>query len=61
MADDVIRDVPKRSIGYLPDELRIVFVACVVDGMTPGQFAEVSALTPETVEARPGDCQSALG
>jgi sigma-70-like protein len=36
----------------LPDELRTVFVACVVDGMTPEQFAELSALTSETVEAR---------
>ena len=35
MADGVIRNVLKRSIDELPDELRIVFVACVVDGMTP--------------------------
>jgi DNA-directed RNA polymerase specialized sigma24 family protein len=26
-----------------------VFVACVVDGMTPEQFAELFALTSETV------------
>jgi hypothetical protein len=25
----------------LPDELRIVFVACVVDGITLGEFAEL--------------------
>ena len=42
----------ERSIDELPDELRIVFVACVVDGMTPGQFAELFAPTSETVEAR---------
>jgi RNA polymerase sigma-70 factor (ECF subfamily) len=52
MADGAIRDILERSIGELPDELRTVFVACVVDGMTPGQFAELSALTLETVEAR---------
>jgi Sigma-70, region 4 len=52
MADGVIRDILDRSINELPDELRIVFVACVVDGMTPGQFAELSTLTLETVEAR---------
>jgi DNA-directed RNA polymerase specialized sigma24 family protein len=45
MADGVIREVLERSIDELPDELRIVFVACVVDGMTPGQFAELFALT----------------
>jgi hypothetical protein len=27
-------------------------VACVVDGMTPGQFAELSALTSERVSPR---------
>ena len=52
MTDAVIRDVLERSIDELPDELRIVFVACVVEGMTPEQFAELSALTSETVEAR---------
>lgn len=46
MADGVIRGVLERWIDELPDELRIVFVACVVDGMTPGQFAELLALTP---------------
>jgi hypothetical protein len=35
----------------LPDELRSVFVACVVDGM-PEQFAGLFAFTSETVEAR---------
>jgi DNA-directed RNA polymerase specialized sigma24 family protein len=39
MADGAIRDILERSIGELPEELRTVFVACVVDGMTPGQFA----------------------
>jgi hypothetical protein len=34
-------------VDELPNELRIVFVACVVDGMTPGQFAELFALTSE--------------
>jgi hypothetical protein len=52
MPDGAIRDILERSIDELPDELRTVFVACVVDGMTPGQFAELSALTSETVEAR---------
>jgi RNA polymerase sigma-70 factor (ECF subfamily) len=52
MIEAVIRDVLERSIEELPDELRIVFVACVVEGMTPEQFAELSALTSETVEAR---------
>ena len=52
MADGAIRDILERSIDELPDELRTVFVACVVDGMTPEQFAELSALTSETVEAR---------
>jgi hypothetical protein len=28
-----------------------VFVACVVHGMTPGQFGELSALASETVKA----------
>ncbi len=49
MADAVIRDVLERSIDELPDEL--VFVACVVDGMTPEQCAELLALTSETVDA----------
>lgn len=48
----VIRDILERSIDELPDELRSVFVACVVDGMTPEQFAGLLALTSETVEAR---------
>jgi hypothetical protein len=52
MADGVIRDILERSIDELPDELRSVFAACVVDGMTPEQFAELFALTSETVEAR---------
>jgi hypothetical protein len=51
MGDAVIRDVLERSIDELPDELRIVFVACVVDGNTPEQCAELFALTSETVEA----------
>jgi DNA-directed RNA polymerase specialized sigma24 family protein len=49
MADGAIRDVLEQSIDELPDDLRIVLVACVVDGMTPGQFAELSALTSERV------------
>jgi DNA-directed RNA polymerase specialized sigma24 family protein len=52
MADGAIRDILERSIDELPDELRTLFVACVVDGMTPEQFAELSALTSETVNAR---------
>jgi sigma-70-like protein len=60
MADGAIRDILERSIGELPDELRTVFVACVVDGMTPGQFAELSALTLETVEARLHKARSLL-
>ena len=40
MADGAIRDILERSIDELPDELRTVFVAGVVDGMTPEQFAE---------------------
>ena len=60
MADGVIRDILKRSIDELTDELRIVFVACVVDGMTPEQFAELFALTSETVEARLHNARSLL-
>ncbi|MDX8494812.1 hypothetical protein RFN29_24940 [Mesorhizobium sp. VK22B] len=45
MADGVTRDILERSIDELPDELRSVYVACVVDGMTPKQFAELFALT----------------
>lgn len=60
MADGVIRDVMERSIDELPDELRIVFVACIVDGMTPEQFAELFALTSETVEARLHNARSLL-
>ena len=52
MAGGAIRDILERSIDELPDELRTVFVACVVDGITPEQFAELSALTSETVNAR---------
>jgi len=52
MADGAIRDVLERSIDELPDDLRIVLVACVVDGMTPGQFAELSALTSERISPR---------
>jgi RNA polymerase sigma-70 factor (ECF subfamily) len=48
----VIRDVLERSIDELPDEVRIVFVACVVDGLTPEQCAELFALTSETAQAR---------
>jgi hypothetical protein len=48
MADGVIRDVLERSIDELPDELRILFVASIVDGMTPDQLF---APTSETVEA----------
>jgi DNA-directed RNA polymerase specialized sigma24 family protein len=52
MADGSIQDVLERSIDELPDELRFALVACVVDGITPGQFAELSALTSERVETR---------
>jgi DNA-directed RNA polymerase specialized sigma24 family protein len=37
-----------------------VFVACVVDGMTPEQTAELFALTSETVEARLNNARSLL-
>jgi DNA-directed RNA polymerase specialized sigma24 family protein len=40
-----IRDILERSLDELPDELRAVFVACVVDGITPEQCAELFALT----------------
>jgi DNA-directed RNA polymerase specialized sigma24 family protein len=60
MADGMIRGILERPIDELPNELRIVFVACVVDGMTPEQFAELFALTSETVEAHPHDAQSSL-
>ena len=59
--DGVIRDVLERSIDELPDELRIVFVACVVDGITPEQFAELSALTSERVETCLHNARSLLG
>jgi DNA-directed RNA polymerase specialized sigma24 family protein len=61
MADDAIRDVLERSIVELPDELRTVFVACDVDGMTPEHCAELFALTLETVEARLHNARSLLG
>ncbi len=35
MADGAIRNIMERSIDELPDELRTVFVAGVVNGMTP--------------------------
>lgn len=41
MADGMIRDVLARSIDKLPDELRTVFVACVVGGLTPEQCGEL--------------------
>jgi len=47
-------------IDELPDELRTVFVACIVDSMTPGQFAELFALTSETAEARLHDARRLL-
>ena len=50
MADGVIRDILERSIDELPDELRIVFVVCVVDGKTPEQFAELLA---QVVDLKP--------
>jgi DNA-directed RNA polymerase specialized sigma24 family protein len=40
MADRTIRDIMEQSIEELPDELRTAFVACVVGGMMPEQFAE---------------------
>ena len=61
MGDGAIRNILERSIDELPDEVRTVFVACVVDGMTPAQFAELSALTSETVTARLHNAQSLLG
>jgi hypothetical protein len=51
MANAVIRDVLERSIDELPDDLRIVFVACVIGGITPERCAELLALTSDTVEA----------
>jgi len=60
MADGVIRDILEWSIDELPDELRSVFVARVVDGMSPEQFAELFALTSETVEARLHNARSLL-
>jgi hypothetical protein len=50
MADRAIRDIMEQSIEELPDELRTAFVACVVDGMMPEQFAEFLAFTSEAVE-----------
>jgi RNA polymerase sigma-70 factor (ECF subfamily) len=61
MADGMIRDVLERSIDELPDDPRIVLVACVVDGMTPEHFAELSALTSETVETRLHNARNLLG
>ena len=60
MADGAIRDILERSIDELPDELRTVFVARVVDGMTPGHCDELSALTSEPVEARLHNARSLL-
>ena len=52
MANAVIRHVLERSIDELPDDLRIVFVACVIGGITPERCAELLALTSYKVEAR---------
>jgi RNA polymerase sigma-70 factor (ECF subfamily) len=60
MADRAIRDIMEQSIEELPDELRTAFVACVVDGMMPEQFAEFFALTSEAVEARLHNAQNLL-
>ena len=60
MPDASIRDILERSIDELPDELRIVFVTCVVDGMTLDQFSELFALTSETAEARLHNARSLL-
>ena len=61
MADGAIRDGLEQSIDELPDDLRIVLAACVVDGMRPGQFDELSALTSEKVETRLHNARSLLG
>ena len=52
MADGAIRDILERSIDDFPDGLCIVFVACVIDGLTPEHFAELFAFTSESVEER---------
>jgi DNA-directed RNA polymerase specialized sigma24 family protein len=44
----------------LPDDLRIVFVACVVGGMTRDRLAGLFAVTSETVEARMHNARSLL-
>jgi DNA-directed RNA polymerase specialized sigma24 family protein len=49
MADGVIRNVLQRLTDELPDEPRIVFLACIADGMAPEQFAELFELTSHTV------------
>lgn len=52
MADAPIQEALERSIDELPDELRAVFVACVVEDMTPEHCAQLFAISSETVEAR---------
>jgi DNA-directed RNA polymerase specialized sigma24 family protein len=60
MTDAVIRDVLEPSTDELPDQLRIVLVVCVVDGITPEQCSELFALTSETVESRLHNAQNLL-
>jgi len=52
MANAPIQDALERSIDELPDELRAVFVACVVEDMTPEHCAQLFSISSETVEAR---------
>ena len=52
MANGVIQDILERSIDELPDDLRTVFVACVVDGMMPEHCAQLFSITSEAVEVR---------
>ncbi len=60
MSQGVIQDVLECFIDELPDDLRIVLVACAVEGMTPAQFGALFALTSETVERRMCNARSLL-
>lgn len=60
MVDGAIRDILESSIDQLPDDLRSVFVTCVVDGRTTAYCAQMFALTSDTVEQRLTKARSLL-
>ncbi len=60
MPNAPIQDALEQSIDELPDELRAVFVACVVGDMTPELCAQLFEISSETVEARLHSAQNLL-